>query len=68
VGAQTLGWKGNIVAIVERGGHPMDNYNPHVEDTLIGAKLVGKVELGPHGARSTHFGHSFIYLEIVSFT
>ena len=75
--AQTLGRKGNIAVLVEHGGHPVENYDPHVEGTLIGAKLVGKVKLGPHGhlggslinrARGTHFGHSFIYSEIVSLT
>lgn len=77
MGAQTLGGKINIVALVKCGGHPMENYGPHMEDILIEVKLVGKVELGPHGhlggslinrAGGTHFGHSFIYSEIVSFT
>ena len=37
------------MALVEHGGHPMENYSPHVEDTLIGAKLVGKFELAHMG-------------------
>ena len=39
-GPKILGRKGNIVTLVECGGHPMENYDPHVEYTLIGAKLV----------------------------
>jgi len=77
VGAQTLGRKGNISTLVECGGHPMENYDPHVKYTLIGAKLVGKFKLGTHGnlrgslinrERGTDFAHSFILSEIVSLT
>lgn len=77
MGAQTLGRKGNVVTLVERGGYPMGNYNPHVEDSLIGVKFVGKVELGLDGhlrgylinrARGTHIGQSIIYSETVSLT
>ena len=46
-GAQTLGRKGNIAALVERGGHPMENYDPHEEYALIGAKLVGERQAEP---------------------
>lgn len=55
----------------------MENYDPHVKYTLIGAKLVGKFKLGTHGnlrgslinrERGTDFAHSFILSEIVSLT
>lgn len=35
------------MVLVEHGGHPMENYGPHVEYTLIGVKLVGESRVGP---------------------
>ena len=54
--AQTLKLEGNIAALVERGGNPWRITTHMRKYTLIGAELVGEVELGPHG----HFGGSLI--------
>ena len=65
--ARTLELEGNIVALVERGGHPWRITAHMRKNALIGAKLVGESRVGPtcafwrlfdKKARGTHLAHS----------